>query len=120
MRSFAARFLAPLLAMAVLCSAAGSMPARASDAHDHDRARRALEAGEVIPLRNIIERVEQTHPGQIIEIELERDDGRWLYELKLLRADGSMARLLVDAKDGSVLSVRGRRTGDERRKEERH
>ena len=120
MRSFAVRILAPLFSVLMLCSAAGSMPARASDAHDHDRARRALEAGEVIPLRNIIERVEQAHPGQIIEIELERDDGRWLYELKLLRADGSMAKLLVDAKDGRVLSVTGRKTGDLRRKEEPH
>lgn len=120
MRVFAARFLAPLVVVAALYSVAGSAPARASDAHDHDRARRALEAGEVIPLRNIIERVEQTHPGQIIEIELERDDGRWLYELKLLRADGSMAKLLVDARNGRVLSVRGSRTGEEQRKEERH
>jgi len=119
MRSFKARFLTSLFAMVALWSAAGSMPAWASDAHDHDRARRALEAGEVIPLRNIIERVELAHPGQIIEIELERDDGRWLYELKLLRADGSMAKLLVDARDGRVLSVTGRRTDDERRMEGR-
>ncbi|AWI81745.1 hypothetical protein CEW87_21770 [Parazoarcus communis] len=119
MRSFAARLVAILLVAGALLPASGGAPALASDAHDHDRARRALEAGEVMPLRDIIDSVEQSHPGQIIEIELERDDGRWLYELKLLRADGSMAKLLVDARDGRVLSVTGRRTDDERRMEGR-
>lgn len=85
-----------------------SGPLMASDAQDHERARRALEAGEVMPLRAIIEVVERDHPGQIVELELERDHGRWLYEIKLLRPDGSLAKLEVDARDGRVLSIRGR------------
>jgi uncharacterized membrane protein YkoI len=114
MRSFAARLVATVVAAGALWLVSAGAPALASDAHDHDRARRALEAGEVMPLRDIIDRVELSHPGQIIEIELERDDGRWRYELKLLRVDGSMAKLLVDARDGRVLSVSGRKVDDER------
>lgn len=97
----------PLVLAAALMAPAGAL--RADDGHDHDRARRALEAGEVMPLRSIIERVEREQTGQIIEIELEQDDGRWQYELKLLRNDGNMLRVKVDARDGRVLSVRGRR-----------
>ena len=56
---------------------------------DHDRARQALEAGEVLPLGTILERVERDHPGQVldVELELEKHDGveRWVYEVKLLR-----------------------------------
>ncbi len=39
---------------------------------DHDRARQALEAGEVLPLRTILDRVEREYPGQVLEVELER------------------------------------------------
>lgn len=98
------RLLLPLL----LALAAGSSLAR--DSHDHDRARRALEAGEVLPLRTILERVEREYPGQVMEVELERehDGGPWIYEIKLLRSGGSLTKLKVDARDGRVLGVRQR------------
>lgn len=101
-----------LFAAAALLLASASISV-AGDGHgdDHDRARQALEAGEVLPLRTIIERVERDYPGQIVEVELERDDGRWQYEIKLLQRGGSLLKLKVDARDGSVLGVKGR-SGD--------
>lgn len=95
-----------LAAALFLAFATGVAPAR--DGHDHDRARQALEAGEVLPLRTILERVEREHPGQVLEVELERDDGRWIYEIKLLRAGGAVSKLKVDAADGRVLEQRSR------------
>lgn len=90
---------------------------------DHDRARQALEAGEVLPLRAIIGRVERDYPGQIVEVELEREDGRWEYEIKVLRAGGVLVKLKFDARDGRVLGVKGRKDGDgegrQRRPDER-
>lgn len=71
--------------------------------HDHDRARAALKAGEVLPLADILTRVARTHPGQVLEVELERDNGMWMYELKLLQSDGLLVKLKVDARDGSVV-----------------
>lgn len=71
--------------------------------HDHDRARAALQAGEVLPLTEILARVGRTHPGQVLEVELERDDGVWIYELKLLQGDGLLVKLKVDARDGTVV-----------------
>lgn len=81
---------------------------------DHDRARRALEAGEVLPLRTILERVERDQPGQIMEVELEHEDGGWRYEIKLLRPGGALVKLKVDARDGRVLGVKGRDGGTRR------
>lgn len=79
----------------------------AAAGNDHDRARKAVEAGEVLPLRTILDRVERTHPGQVIDVELEREheDGRerWIYEIKLLRSDGALIKLKVDARDGNLL-----------------
>jgi uncharacterized membrane protein YkoI len=83
-------------------------PAALADGErDHDRARAALRAGEVLPLAMVLERVAQQQPGQVLEVELERDDGRWIYELKLLQRSGALVKLEVDARDGTVLRRKG-------------
>ncbi|MCC6195796.1 MAG: PepSY domain-containing protein [Burkholderiales bacterium] len=86
---------------------AAILPAHASDSHDHDRARQALQAGEIMPLKAILERVERDTPGQVIDVELERGAGRWIYEIKVLAAGGSIVELEIDARDGSILKRKG-------------
>jgi len=78
-------------------------PNLADDRQDHDRARQALEAGEILPLQTLLTRIERQHPGQIMEVELEREQGRWRYEIKLLRSDGALVKLEFDGRDGSLL-----------------
>lgn len=87
------------------------LPVQAGDSRDHDRARHALEAGEIMPLKAILDRVERDTPGQVIEVELEREAGRWIYEVKLLAAGGSIVELEIDARDGAVLRRKGGREG---------
>ncbi|NMG28482.1 PepSY domain-containing protein [Aromatoleum evansii] len=89
-------------ALSILPAAAGG------DDHDHDRARAALERGEVLPLRTILDKVEREHPGKVVDVELEREHGRWIYEIRLLRGGGALVRLDVDARDGTVLGIRAR------------
>lgn len=98
------RWLAPLLALLVV-----SLPvAFADDSDDHDRARQALEAGEILPLKTVLEKVSADTPGSVLEVELDRRHGRWVYEVKLLRQGGSVVKLWVDASDGNVIDRRGR------------
>lgn len=77
--------------------------------HDHERARQALEAGQIQPLRAILDRVEREHPGQVMEVELENEDGRWIYEVKLLQKDGALVKLKLDARDGTLLGKKEKR-----------
>jgi len=93
-------FLATGLILAGLIPA---KPSLADDRQDHDRARQALEAKEILPLQTLLARIERQHPGQIMEVELEREHGRWRYEIKLLRSDGALVKLEIDARDGSIL-----------------
>lgn len=101
----------------VLASPAGL----AGDDHerDHERARQALEAGEVLPLRSILERVEREYPGQVVDVELEREHKdrreRWVYEVKVLRAGGALIKLKVDARDGTVIGRKSKGSQDERK-----
>lgn len=76
-----------------------------ADRADHDRARRALEAGEILPLSEILQAAEATHPGRVIELELERDDGRWIYEMELVTRDGRIYEMEIDAATGTVLEI---------------
>lgn len=90
--------------------AVSAWPAQAHDHEDHDRARQALEQGRVLPLRAVIDRVEREQQGQVVKIEFEADDGRYIYKIRLLQRDGRMAKLKVDAVDGRVLNIK--RKGD--------
>jgi uncharacterized membrane protein YkoI len=102
--------LAACLCWAALVAVPQLAQAERSPARDHDRARAALLAGEILPLGIILERVQRQFPGHMLEVELEREGGRWVYEIKLLHDNGGLFRLEVDARDGSVL-----RHGRERR-----
>ncbi|WP_101050257.1 PepSY domain-containing protein [Macromonas nakdongensis] len=100
-----------LLGAAGLALAAGLLVPAARADSDHDRARAALVAGEVLPLAEVLQRVARQHPGHVLEVELEREDGRWVYELKLLQGDGGVLKLEADARDGTVLRRRSESGG---------
>ena len=95
-----------MLAAGLILSVAAFVPVYAADVGDHDRARQALEAGEILPLKLVLEKVDRDSPGQVMEVELERDKGRWVYEIKVLRPGGSLVKLKVDARDGTVIPHR--------------
>jgi len=93
----------------VIVAALSPLYALADSDHDHDRARAALVAGEILPLPDILERVAKDHPGNVLEVELDRERGRWIYELKILQSGGGLLKLDVDAKDGAVIDRRERK-----------
>jgi hypothetical protein len=79
----------PSWALAVLATLAVlSCPATAGagehgdgdrEEHDHDRARRAVQAGNILPLQEVLARLARRQSGQVLEVELERESGRWVY-----------------------------------------
>ena len=94
----------------LLLAAALVLPSSAAlaDKHDHEIARQALANGEILPLKRVLERVEREHPGEPLEIELDRENGQWTYEIKLLKQDGSIHKLILDARDGRLLRSKER------------
>jgi len=88
-----------LAGMALPASWAGSKD-------DHERARAAVASGEVLPLPVVLERLRRTHPGQVLELELERQDARWIYEIKLLQANGQLLKVKLDARTAQLLEAR--------------
>lgn len=105
-------FRPPFFAGLLLASLLAAPLAQASD-KDHERARQAVQAGQVMPLPALLDKLALTHPGQVLEVELERErkDGVevWVYEIKLLQPDGQLIKLELDAKTAEVLRSKMRR-----------
>jgi uncharacterized membrane protein YkoI len=97
----------PAALILALCLLAGGT-ARA-DEDEHEKVLRYRELGEVLPLRDILTRVERDHPGDLLEAELEREHGRIVYEIKILTDDGRVVELYYDAGTGVFLKAKGKR-----------
>ncbi len=71
--------------------------------NDHNLARELKQAGDILPLEQILEKVEQLHPGHVLEVELEKKNRRYIYEIETVDKKGSVWEMLFDAKTGELL-----------------
>ncbi len=102
-----------LIRMSVMCSwlfaaalVAASAPAFAGDDDDdRDRARDLRQQNRILPYRQLRRRVLQRFPGRIIDVELENDDGRLVYEIKVVTRRGRVLEIEIDAQSGRFLEV---------------
>lgn len=92
------------------------LSAVASDKDDHERARQAVQSGQVLPLPAVLERLQREVPGQVLEVELEHDRGRWIYEIKLLTPAGQLTKVKLDARTAEVLRVQLRESREDRQR----
>ena len=75
-----------------------------ADQDDQDRALEAVRRGEILPLSTILGRLRAVDQGQMLEVELESEHGRWIYEVKTLSAHGVVRERVLDARTGDLLS----------------
>jgi uncharacterized membrane protein YkoI len=78
-----------------------------AEEHDHERARHAVECGEVMPLADVLAAVRPSISGTIIETEFERDDGKWIYELTVIDSGGRLTEYHIDARTARILKSKG-------------
>jgi uncharacterized membrane protein YkoI len=70
---------------------------------DYDTARKLRESGDILPLETILQKLEVSHPGKVLEVELEKTHGQLIYEIELLDAKGKVWKLKVDPRSGDVI-----------------
>jgi len=63
-----------------------------------------LEAGKVLPFEALIKRHSKQLEGRLLDLEIEEEDGRIIYELELLRADSIVYEIKIDAQSGEWLT----------------
>jgi len=68
-------------------------------------AKRLLKEGRIKPLTEILAAVNAQVPGELLEVELELEDGVYVYEFKLLRPDGRVQEVEADASTAKILKI---------------
>lgn len=91
-----------------ICSLALALAlgAGAQARRDHESVRQLTEAGEILPLEIILEKARNHLSGRILEVELEDERGRYIYELEMLDDEGSVWELELDATTGGMIEMK--------------
>ena len=93
-----------LVCSLLLCLLAGMAQAdMLGSAPDHEQARAAMERGEIKPLVDILALTRDRLHGQLIEIELEQIDDRWVYEFEMIQPNGEVIEYYVDGSTGAFV-----------------
>ncbi|KQT41562.1 peptidase M4 [Methylophilus sp. Leaf459] len=61
--------------------------------------------GQILSLEKISRLAKSHKPGEILEVELEKKHGRYLYEVEILDARSQVWELKLDAKTGQLLKM---------------
>lgn len=96
-----ARALTSLLVL--LCFALALPPLAHAD--DDKRIRQLQRSGEILSLEQIFDRARKVKPGRIVDVDLDKDDGRYLYEIELLESSGKVWEMEFDARTGELLQL---------------
>ena len=96
--------LAGAILLLPLMAAGDTEPVPADDSQQHE-AREAVRQGLVRPLEEVLTEVRKTIKGDIVEIEFEKDDGRFIYEIEYVDIDGHLMEIKIDAKTLAVVSI---------------
>lgn len=75
----------------------------ASDKADHEQAQQLRLQGEILPLDTILSKIKTAGFTNILELELEKEHGRWVYEIETLNHHNQVLEIYIDAKTGKLL-----------------
>lgn len=68
-------------------------------------ARALVESGEILSLEQILTNLDERMRGRVLEVEFEREHGRYIYEIEILDASGIVRELEIDATSGELLQI---------------
>jgi uncharacterized membrane protein YkoI len=71
-----------------------------------EEVRRAVQAGEIRSLADILAAVRSKLPGEIVGVEIERKHGRWIYEFRIVDSKGRLYEVYVDARSGNIEKIK--------------
>lgn len=102
--------ISALLATLLMATIMFAVPPRAGaaerdDVH-RDQVRRAVEAGEIRSLAEILNAVRGKLPGDVAGVEIERKNERWLYEFRVVGSEGRLFDVYIDARSGEIERIK--------------
>ncbi len=70
---------------------------------DQDDVLRLKREGKILPLETILKKVKVLQTGKILEVELEQEHGRYIYEIEILTEEGAVWEFKYDAQSAKLL-----------------
>ena len=64
--------------------------------------RHAVERAEIRSLADILDVLRGKLPGEVVGVEIERKNGRWLYEFRVVDEKGRLFEVYVDARTATI------------------
>lgn len=77
-----------------------------ADEHERDEMRHAVERGEIRSLADILAALHGKLPGEVAGVEIEHEDGRWLYEFRVVDSKGRLFKVYVDARTATIERIK--------------
>ena len=66
-----------------------------------------VRRGDVVPLDTILDWLDAHYIGDVLEVEIDRDDGLVEYEIKLLGPQGQVVEFEFDGRSGQLMQIEG-------------
>ncbi|MCW9059624.1 MAG: PepSY domain-containing protein [Gammaproteobacteria bacterium] len=99
--------LAAMLGVSLLGAAGIGSASDSKDGKEkRETVRALLEAGEIRSLEQVLQRIREEGRGHVLEAELEREDGRYVYEVEVLDDQGKVRKYEYDARSGEAIDRR--------------
>ena len=76
---------------------------------DHEKAIRAVNEGEILPLDEILFKLQKKFAGTVISINLKDNEKGlfgWVYDIMIIEPDNNVKQLRVDAGTSTILSIK--------------
>ena len=70
---------------------------------DSETARRLSQHGDILSLEAILSQLPDSENSRVIEVELEKENQRYIYEIELLDSRGIVTEYKIDARSGDIL-----------------
>ena len=96
-----------MMAFAAATGAMGDDREHENETENNEReaVRAAVERGELKSLSNVLQAVRPKLPGEVVGIEIEREQGLWIYEFRVADDKGRLFNVYVDAATARILKT---------------
>ncbi len=94
----------PIYYIGALIFALVSMSA-ISDDNDSRKVRKLVQENEIVSLESLMPAIRSHGDWKILEIELEEEDNKLIYEVELLDKEGRVYEIRYDARTGQELDI---------------
>ncbi len=71
---------------------------------DAEECRILMQAGEILSMAQLMQRVSTLSEGKIIDTQLLQKEQSYIYEMEIAGTDGMVSMLYVDARNGNVVA----------------